>query len=130
MQAKSELRTFGIGLVVFFSLVGSILYLRGNSTFSWWLFPVGGLTLLVSIFRPSLLGPVHRVMARFARTVGWINTMVLLFIIFYGVFTPLGLVLKLFGRDSLERKWDREASSYWHKAGKVDFNKERYERQF
>jgi hypothetical protein len=40
------------------------------------------------------------------------------------------LLVKLLGRDSLDRKWDRQASSYWHKRDVVEFNKERYERQF
>lgn len=130
MQAKTELRTFGILLTIFFFLVGSLLYYRGNFPNYRWFFAVSGLILLIATLRPGLLAPTHRVMARFARAIGWVNTMALLSIIFYGIFTPVGLLAKLLGRDSLDRKWDKQASSYWHKAGKVDFNKERYERQF
>jgi polyferredoxin len=130
MQAKSELRTFGIGLAIFFLLVGSLLYYRGNFPNYRWFFAVSGLILLIATFRPGLLASIHRVMARFARAIGWVNTMALLSIIFYGVFTPVGLLVKLLGRDSLDRKWDRQSSSYWHKRDVVEFNKERYERQF
>ena len=130
MQAKSELRTFGIGLTIFFLLVGSLLYYRGNVPNYRWFFAVSGLTLLIATLRPGLLASIHRAMARFARAIGWVNTMALLSIIFYGIFTPVGLLVKLLGRDSLDRKWDRQASSYWHKRDVVEFNKERYERQF
>jgi hypothetical protein len=130
METKRELRTFGIGLTIFFLLVGSLLYLRGNSTFSWWFFPMGGLTILIALLLPALLAPIHRIMARFARTIGWINTMALLSIMFYGVFTPVGVVLRLLGKDSLDRKWDNEALSYWHRRDKAGFIEERYERQF
>jgi hypothetical protein len=69
-------------------------------------------------------------MARFARAIGWVNTMALLSIIFYGIFTPVGLLVKLLGRDSLDRKWDSEVSSYWHRRNKAEFIREQYERQF
>ena len=130
METKRELRTFGIGLTIFFLLVGGLLYYRGNFPNYRWFFAVSGLTLLIATLRPGLLAPIHRVMARFARAIGWVNTMALLSIIFYGIFTPVALLGKLLGRDSLDRKWDRQASSYWHKRDVVEFNKERYERQF
>jgi len=130
METKRELRTFGIGLTIFFLLVGSPLYYRGNFPNYRWFFAVSGLILLIATLRPGLLAPIHRVMARVARAIGWVNTMALLSIIFYGIFTPVGLLVKLLGRDSLDRKWDRQASSYWHKRDVVEFNKERYERQF
>jgi polyferredoxin len=130
MQAKSELRTFGIGLTIFFLLVGSLLYYRGNFPNYRWFFAVSGLILLIATLRPGLLAFIHRVMARFARAIGWVNTMALLSIIFYGIFTPVGLLVKLLGRDSLDRKWDSEVSSYWHRRNKAEFIREQYERQF
>jgi hypothetical protein len=35
--------------------------------------------------------------------------------IFFGVFTPFGVVMRLFGRDAMCRKWDAAAPSYWVK---------------
>jgi hypothetical protein len=34
-------------------------------------------------------------------------------VVFYGVLTPIGLLMRLFGRDPLNRTFDRSATSYW-----------------
>ena len=38
---------------------------------------------------------------------------VVLALIFYGIVTPIGVVMRLFGRDKLTRRFDAEATSYW-----------------
>jgi len=45
--------------------------------------------------------------------IGFILSHVLLAIVFYLVITPVGLVMRLLGRDPLQRKFNREASTYW-----------------
>ncbi len=45
--------------------------------------------------------------------VGWLMSRVLLAVLYYGVLTPIGVLLRLGGRDPLERRFDREAWSYW-----------------
>lgn len=44
---------------------------------------------------------------------GWIMSHVLLASLFYGVFTPLGLVFRLIGRDALHRRWREDQTTYW-----------------
>ena len=51
---------------------------------------------------------------------GWINTRLILFIIFYLVFTPIGLVMRLFGVDLLDKKIDKNKNSYWRRKEKVE----------
>ena len=60
----------------------------------------------------------------------WINTRLILFIVFYLIFTPLGLVMRLFGADLLERKIDKRKDSYWLKKEKKAFVSSDYDRQF
>jgi len=130
METKRELRIFGIGLTGFLWLVGSLLFYKGNRAAWWSFFFVGGGTLLVAFVRPILLAHIQKIMARLARSVGRVNTMALLSVIFYGVFTPLAFIFRLSRRDSLERTWDKGISSYWHKSDRLEFEKERYEKQF
>jgi hypothetical protein len=49
----------------------------------------------------------------FARLVGWINTRILLTAVYFLLFALPALFLKLFGKDLLERRWDRNAPTYW-----------------
>jgi hypothetical protein len=67
---------------------------------------------------------------RFAYLLAWINTRLILCAIFYLVFTPIGLVMRLLKIDPLDRKIDKNKNSYWIKKEKKDFCPLDYERQF
>ncbi len=45
--------------------------------------------------------------------IGWLVSRLLLGVLFYGMFTPLGLLFRLLGRDALARRARPDASSYW-----------------
>lgn len=63
-------------------------------------------------------GPgVYRAWMRGAMPMGWVVSHVLLGVVFYGVITPIGLLLRLMGRDLLGLKFDRGAASYWRVRG-------------
>ncbi len=76
---------------------------------------LGALAILLAglaLVAPSLLGPVHRVWMRFAHALGWFNTRVLLGVIYFVVMTPIGLVMRILGRDPLDRRLN-DRVSYW-----------------
>ena len=60
---------------------------------------------------------------------GWINSRILLGILFYLVITPLGFCLKLLNKSTIHDFLDPEASSYWQKP-EAPKNPESYKRQF
>lgn len=63
-------------------------------------------------------GPaVYGAWMRAGRPAGWVVSRVLLAAVFYGVITPIGLMLRLGGRDLLGLRLDRGASSYWRVRG-------------
>ncbi len=43
---------------------------------------------------------------------GWVNTRIILGILFYGVVTPMGLIMKLTGRDPMRSAFDPDAQTY------------------
>ena len=61
--------------------------------------------------------------------IGWTISHLLLFVVYFLIFTPVGLVLRWTGRDLLERNADTNASSYWKKRS-VPGSMSRYFRQF
>jgi ABC-type uncharacterized transport system permease subunit len=67
---------------------------------------------------------------RFAAVLAWINTRLILIVMFYLIFTPMGLVMRLFGADPLGLKVEKDKGSYWKKMGQKPFNPQDYERQF
>lgn len=63
---------------------------------------------------------------KFAAVLAWVNTRLILIVMFYMVFTPIGFVMRIFGSDQLGLKIEKEKESYWiKKDAKIN-----YERQF
>jgi hypothetical protein len=59
----------------------------------------------------------------------WSVSTLLLVLVYYFVLTPIGLAMRLVGRDPMNRKFDREAASYWVKRDQGT-ESDRYFRQF
>lgn len=66
---------------------------------------------------------------KFAHALGWVNTRIILTVVYLLVFTPVALIFKLIGKDPMERRFD-EVDSYWVKRELKIFKPENYRRQF
>lgn len=73
---------------------------------------LGGLLVVLGLGLPKVLGPVYRVWMILGHALGWVNTRILLGIVFYGLLTPMGLIMRLFGKDSMRRQFVQEAHTY------------------
>ena len=126
----SQLRTFGIALSVFLAITGLINFLKGNITFYQWLWGVAIFIFLITITTPIVIKPVYRAAIFFAYILGWINTRLILGIIFYLIFTPISIIFKIIKNDPLDRKFDKQAKTYWNTNLPKIANKEQYLKQF
>ena len=81
---------------------------------SWPLWPwlIGAAFALPALVVPLSLRPVYRGWMRFGMVMSRIMTPLVLGIVFFLVFTPVALVLKLLGKDAMRRKLDPQAESY------------------
>ena len=92
----------------------------------------GGIALLlalIGLFVPPAARAFHRLWMGIAFVLGYINSRILLSILFYGVFTPYKLVSRLIGRDPLHRRGPSEPT-YWIKRQNTRQTKEQFERLF
>ncbi|MDD5255017.1 MAG: SxtJ family membrane protein [Candidatus Omnitrophica bacterium] len=126
---KRSLRNFGITMAVAFLVIAGILALKHKSAPMPLLYVALGF-LLTGLIMPMALKHLYIAWMRLAFVLGWINTRLLLCVLFYLVFTPIGLALRLFGKDLLDRKFDKNAETYWHRREKRHLTAEEYERQF
>jgi len=62
---------------------------------------MGVLLICAGLLAPTLLRVPNRIWWRFATVLGWINSRILLTVVFFAVLTPFGFLLRLFGRDPL-----------------------------
>jgi hypothetical protein len=85
---------------------------------------------ILAIISPVMLKPVYITWMSFASISGWINSRLILLIIYYLLMTPINLLMRLFGREALEKKFDKKKESYWRKKEQNEFSLTDYERQF
>jgi hypothetical protein len=94
-----------------------------------WVWLVGSTVGLLGLALPRLVRPVYLFWMGIAFPLGWIVSHILLAILYYGVFTAVGLLLRVRGRDSLHRRRNSGVDSYWSlRAG--ERKTEDYFRQF
>jgi hypothetical protein len=111
-KTSAELRKFGLVMAVAFGLLGVVLLWRDKAAWPY-LCAIGGFFLIMGLAWPRGLTPIEWLWMKMAHILGQIMTRVILSLAFFLVITPIGLIMKLFGRDPLYRKFDPEASSYW-----------------
>jgi hypothetical protein len=78
----------------------------------------------------AILKSLYNFWMKIALVLSWVNTRVLLFLIFYLILTPTGLILKLLRKDLLEQGIDKAEKSYWKIKDKNEFGVAYYEKQF
>jgi hypothetical protein len=107
-----ELRKFGLVtgamLILFFDLL--IPWIWGIAMPKWPLIAAAILAAMALIF-PASLRPVYTVWMRFADALGWVNTRIILSVIFFLIFFPAGMIMRMFN-DPMRRKLDESADSY------------------
>jgi hypothetical protein len=110
---RRELRNFGLlAGALFIVLLGVLVpWLRGHSYPRWpWI--VGGVLIVVGAVYPKALRYPFAIWSAAGKLLGWINSRIVLGLLFYVVVTPMGLVMRLTGRDPMARKFEPQAQSY------------------
>jgi hypothetical protein len=127
---EKTLRKFGISMLILCLLFSGVLFLKNLSIAAWVFIGLGaycGITLLV--FQRALR-PLYGFWMAIAWLLGKIISPLVLGLIYYGVFTPIGLALRLTGHDKLNLK-KPAGSSYWHHIPeRTDTSEKVFERQF
>ena len=109
-----KLRQFAVAWVVFFGLIWApILLLRGHWPAAGVAGAVATLGGVAGAVRPAVLRPAFVALSLVTLPIGWIVSAVALAVMYYLVVVPIGLVLKLAGRDPLRRGLDPSAATYW-----------------
>ena len=124
-----DLRKFGIIVGTVFLIIAGFLFWKEKQSFQ--LFLTIGIVLSVAgIAIPFILKPIYWVWMVLATILGWFMTRVILSLLFYAVFTPIGLIGRLFRKQFLEIRWDKSKESYWNFRINEHLKKENYEKQY
>lgn len=110
---KKGLREFGLItgaiIAVLFGLLLPWLFGRGLPLWPWIVF---GILAAWALLLPTTLKPVYRGWMAIGLVLGFINTRIILGIMYYVMFVPIGLIMRLLGKDPMARKIDESKVSY------------------
>lgn len=111
---KAGLRKFGL-------MTGAIVVALFAFFFPWvfdmtsmprWPWVIAVLLWVSAMLMPSVLHPIYINWMKIGLVLGWINTRIILGILFYIMILPMGLIMRLLGHDPMVRKKDKAATSY------------------
>lgn len=128
-SGRKELRKFGFSIGIILIFLSCLLFWQGKHYTSL-ILSVSIIFLLIGLFLPICLKPIHKVWMGVAILLGWVMTRVILIISFYLIVTPIALVSRLVGKDFLDRKFDKSKESYWIPREEYYMDKKNYENQF
>lgn len=138
---RRHLRRFGVVALVVFSAVGAWVFFRGSlfgfalgegaaNVTARVLWGVAALCGVLAAAAPSLLRPLYLGLSLVGLPIGLVVSHVVMGVVYYVVVTPIGLVMRLLGRDPLHRGFDPDAETYWVRRDEHGEGAGRYFRQF
>jgi hypothetical protein len=107
-----QLRHFGLLVGGVFGVIGLWPLVWRAQDPRWWAVALAVALIGPGLVAPGLLAPAYRAWMKLAEVLAWVNTRIVLGLVFYGVVTPIGLVMRLLGHDPMRRAYDRTGASY------------------
>jgi hypothetical protein len=132
--SRSDLRLFaGVWFPLFFFVAGLQTWRKRRKTGSLQsaivIWAIAGVISLIALAWQGAGRLLYVGLMYLTLPIGWVMSHAILAVMYYGVMTPIGLLLRLFGHDSMRRTFDRSASSYWLPRRETE-SPDRYFRQF
>lgn len=126
---KKKLREFGLTIGIVLLVLGGFTMWRGRPV-SPYLLAAGIAFIILGLTMPVILKPLQKLWMGLGIVSGFFISRIILSILFYAVVTPIGLVMKLLGKDLLDERIDKARETYWHARDINSKPKESYENQY
>ena len=105
-------RSFGIVFSIVFLLI-AIYPLITRGVLIVWSLIIAIIFLVLGLINSKILTPLNKLWFKFGILLGKIISPIIMGIVFFLVVTPIGLLMRLFGKDVLNLKLNKKKSSYW-----------------
>jgi hypothetical protein len=104
-------RKFGLTVGGAFLVLAAVAFWRGRATTTAVLGSLGAALVLAALVAPTALGPVERAWMGLARAISKVTTPIVMGVVYFVVFTPFALAMRVAGRDALWLR--RRGASTW-----------------
>ena len=117
MQNNSKIkinsnRSFGIVFFFVFLIISLWPLLNGNPLRVWSIF-VAIIFLILGLINSNFLTPLNKLWFKFGKLLGFIVAPIVMGVIFFLIITPTGFIMKMLGKDLLNKKYNNKIKSYW-----------------
>ena len=110
--SRKELRSFGAILAVGFLVIAVWPAVFRSESPRGWAVAVGLTFATAGVFLPASLRIPHRVWMTVGNLLGWINSKVILGVVYFIIVTPVRFLLTLVGHDPMSRSFERSSVTY------------------
>ena len=123
MTQKSKIkissnRSFGLVFFIVFAIYSFWPVMYQDSIRIWSLI-ISLLFLFLGLINSKVLAPLNRLWAKFGILLGSFIAPVIMGFVFFIVVTPIGILMKIFNKDLLNKKYSKEKETYWIKCSKT-----------
>jgi hypothetical protein len=117
MQEKSKIqissnRSFGIVFFIVFLAITLWFYNSKGIILLYTAVPAL-IFLVLGLLNSKLLSPLNFIWHKFGILLGAIIAPIVMALVYFLVVTPTGLIMKILGKDLLQKKFDKKCKSYW-----------------
>jgi hypothetical protein len=105
-------RNFGLVFAAMFAFVALSPLVHGHDMRLWPL-PFVAVFLGAAVLLPRMLAPLNQLWFRFGLLLGKFVTPLVMMVLFFATVTPVGILMRISGKDPLRLKWQPAAKSYW-----------------
>ncbi len=112
-KTVEELKKFGFTMAAVFIVIAGLQFYRGRNTAFLIFTALTAAFMLPAIVQPTILRPIEKGWMKFGEVMGNITTPIIVTLTFFIVVTPIGILCRVFGKDMLGLKIDRNCKSYW-----------------
>ena len=123
-KKKDTNRSFGILFFIVFSII-SIWPILSGGELRLWSFIVAIIFLIMGITKSRFLTPFNIAWIKFGELLGVIISPLIMGLVYFLVLLPIGILMRVLGKDLLSLKFNKNIETYWNKKElKTNFNKQ------
>ena len=108
----SSNRSFGI-VFFFVFLIISLWPLINENPLRVWSIYIAIVFLILGLINSNFLTPLNALWYKFGKLLGSIIAPIVMGIVFFIVVTPIGFIMRIFGKDLLNKRYNNKSNSYW-----------------
>jgi hypothetical protein len=126
---SAKLRSFGLIMAIPLIIVAALLFWKSRAAAPYWA-GAAALMALLGLVLPRVLKPLYVVWMTFAYYLSFVMTYIILTLFYFVAVTPAGLIMRLFGKDPMNRRFPGKEASYWVPAQVHENTVERYSKPY